>query len=130
MSNQNQPSSGSPPGPDSGEPSLSQAQPYRTPANVSDGAGVGGALRSPLLWITVAATTGFVIVGGFILFTPISDFNKNRRPVKPIPQYVEDFGMSRVPVEDFDDVEDITVIQPIEAPEGAAQAGPGEMVVP
>ncbi len=130
MSNQNQPSSGSPPGPDSGEPSLSQAQPYRTPANVSDGAGVGGALRSPLLWITVAATTGFVIVGGFILFTPVRDFNKNRRPVKPIPQYVEDFGMSRVPVEDFEDVEDITVIQPIEAPEGAAQAGPGEMVVP
>ncbi|WP_372896290.1 hypothetical protein [Stieleria sp.] len=130
MSNHNQPSTGSPLGTDSGEPSLSQAQPYRTPANVSDGITAGGALRSPLLWITVASTTGFVIVGWFILFTPVQDFNKNRRPVKPIPQYVEDFGMSRVPVEDFEDAEDITVMQPLEGPAVGPQADSSVMVVP
>ncbi|MDV6029039.1 MAG: hypothetical protein F9B45_02800 [Phycisphaera sp. RhM] len=122
MSNHNQPSTGSPLGTDSGEPSLSQAQPYRTPANVSDGVTAGGALRSPLLWITAASTTGFLVVGAFILSTPTRDFNKNRRPVKPIPQYVEDFGNSRIPPEDLDDAEDIVVMQPLEAPVSGPRA--------
>ncbi|QDV47217.1 hypothetical protein Enr13x_71260 [Stieleria neptunia] len=136
MSDHNQPSAGSSPHepdlgrPESGEPSLSEAQPYRTPANVSDGAGVTGAVRSPLLWITVTATAGFVIVGGILLFTPVRDFNKNRGPVKPIPQYVEDFGMNRVPVEDVESVEDITVMQPVEGPVAGPQADSGVMVVP
>ncbi|QEF96523.1 hypothetical protein Mal15_05510 [Stieleria maiorica] len=130
MSNHNQtPGSRGPLGIDSEEPSLSQAQPYRTPPTVGDGIVFTGALRSPLLWIIVAATTGFVIVGGFILLTPVRDFNEGRRPVKPIPQYVEDFGMNRVPVEDFDDFDDMPVIQP-PVNDVAPQGGTDGPVVP
>ncbi|WP_182868746.1 hypothetical protein [Stieleria mannarensis] len=130
MSNHNQThGSGFPPKIDSDQPSLSQAQPYRTPPTVGEGIVTGGALRSPLLWIIVAATAGFVIVGGFLLLTPIRDFNEGRRPVQPIPQYVEDFGMNRVPAEDFEDFDDAPVLQP-PVNEGASQATAGGPVVP
>lgn len=113
MSDNHPPSPDDPTRQSGSETTVDQAQPYRTPANVSESTPKAGVAKSPWLWFGVLALTGAAAVGAFLfLASPVRDFNMNRRPAD---EYFEDFGASRMPPPEDEEV----VMQPI-APETSA----------
>lgn len=85
---------------------LDQAQPYRSPVSVSEGTAKAGVMKSTILWLAVLATTGAVAAGSFMyLLSPVRDFNGDRRPVRPVKEHVEDFGLYRTPIDDIEGFE-------------------------
>lgn len=111
MPDRNPSSSGSAtPQVDSSEPTISDAQPYRTPEIVDSSPTSAGPMKSRLLWLVLLASGAAAAFGSYILMTPVQDFNATRRPVDPLPQHIEDFGFQRMPVEEFQPVEDLSTI--------------------
>ncbi|MCA9140038.1 MAG: hypothetical protein KDB00_24865 [Planctomycetales bacterium] len=85
---------------------LDQAQPYRSPANVTERSAKAGVMKSPIAWLVVLGMTAATAAGASMyLLRPVRDFNEGRRPVKPLEDYVEDFGIYRRPVNDLQEYE-------------------------
>ena len=96
----------------------SDVQPYRTPANVSHPESNSKPYGSPLLWFLALAGVAGVGAGSYFLTKPVADFNLNRKPVVPLREHVESFGMERMPIDEF---EDVNQRQPVDT--GAADVG-------
>lgn len=108
-------------------PTLDHAQPYRSPAAVSETSGKAGVLKSPVMWLLVLlGTTAAVAVGASVfLFRSVADFGGDRGPVRSLQQEVEDFGIYRAPPPD-DDFEDVNVVVEGAAPADTSGPAPGE----
>ena len=111
-----------------GEPTVDQAKPYQPPASVSSDTTAMPIRRSPLVWIavlTAIGAAGAVVV--FFFSAPTRDFNMNRGPVR---ENIEDFGGSRIPPTEYEDV-DVTPIAPdVSAAQDSAAQDSAEPVVP
>lgn len=106
------------------KPSVDQAQPYRSPVNVSEGATKAGLLTSPWMWGFAIA---FVLAAGagaaLLVAVPVEEFNINRRPI-------EDFGGSRIPPMEEEVIEMLPPTPNVPDPGGAPQSDPSAPVVP
>ena len=71
---------------------ISDAEPYRTPADVADTPTGGGLFRSPFAWFV--AIGAVLAIGGFVAFSAVSvnttDFGGNRGPVRSIKPVIEE----------------------------------------
>jgi hypothetical protein len=92
---------------------LSEAEPYRTPAEVSEPAN-RGFLGSPIAWIVAVGLVS--VAAGALFLAPVST-----RTDTTI-EYVEEFGMSRAgpPIEEF--MEEIKATEEVDVYEDASAA--------
>lgn len=118
--------------PDSNEPSINHAQPYRTPVTVGETVGKVASWKSPVIWGLVLASVSFAIVATYFLLTPtVRGFGENRaRPIRKLPQYVEDFGGTRMTEEEYNLANEKPTGPVSSDPEGPPPTDAGETAEP
>lgn len=116
------------------EPTLRQAEPYRSPAEVSEKDSSAGARKLGAvtlgIWLLLG---GGLAAGGVLSYTllkPVPEFGENRAgPPKPLVEHIEEFGWERRAIEPKEvlDVNEILELSqdPVLVPDVEAQTDSG-----